>query len=134
MQADTPKPKQQLSYSTNDEDFNHLSPGEVFDALAAEGELTAGRAYYEADFKNVEPRDAFDVDGLLDDADARINDELGEVYGNDFSNVGDAAKAELEALFLGWVERHVNLGRYWIIVGKSRQLVVTEEDVREHHD
>ena len=131
MQADT---KQQLCYSTDDENFNHLSLGEVFDALNSEGELAVGRIYYEADFKNVEPRDAFDVDGLLDDADARLYDELGEVYNNDFSNVGGATKTELEALFLGWVERHVNLGRYWIIVGKSRQLVVTEEDVREHHD
>jgi len=44
--------------------------------------------------------------------------------------VSKEAKAELDAFLAGWIEKHINL-RYWLIVGKARQCVVTEDDLKE---
>ena len=124
--------KQQLCYSTNDEDFNHGDVDEVLDALNSEGELVAGRIYYEADCGTPKTEDVMDVDSILEAADEQMYEQIGEVYDNTFSGVSPEAKTELQALLNAWAEKHVNLGGYWIIKGKSRQCVVTEEDVKEY--
>lgn len=31
----------------------------------------------------------------------------------------------------GWIEKHVNVGRYWKIVGKTRQMEIEPDDLKE---
>lgn len=59
-------------------------------------------------------------------------EEVGECFDSEFGDVSTEAKAELQALLDAWAEKHVNLSHYWVIKGKSRELRVTEYDVKEH--
>ena len=119
-------------YSTNDEDFRYDDLGELFDDLDADGELVVGRVYYEADCKEIAPADftgKWRLESILEQFDEDLYEEIGESADNDFTGVADEAVVELAALLTGWIEKHVNVGRYWKIVGKSRPMQVTEDDL-----
>lgn len=122
----------QKCYSTDNEEFNYSDPQEVFEDLDGLGELTAGRVYYEADCHTPSTDNVLDVDSLLENADEQMYDRIGEVYDNAFSEASPDARAELQDLLNAWAEKHVSLSRYWVIDGKSRELKVTEDDVKEH--
>jgi len=115
-------------YSRDDEQFKFDSIGDLFDDMGCDDELKVGAIYYEADSRPVAPSDFYSVGRILEEMDETI--ELGECYDNDASNVSEEAKAELDAFLTGWIEKHINL-RYWMIIGKSRQCVVTEDDLKE---
>ena len=122
----------QKCYSTDDEEFNYSDPQEVFEGLDGLGELTAGRVYYEADCHTPSTDNMLDVDSLLENADEQMYDLIGEVYDSEFSEASPNARAELQDLLNAWAAKHVSLSRYWVIDGKSRELKVTEDDVKEH--
>lgn len=124
--------KSQKCYSTDDQAFNYSDPQEVFEGLDGLGELTAGRVYYEADCHTPSTDNVLDVDSLLENADEQMYDQIGEVYDNAFSEASPDARAELQDLLNAWAAKHVSLSRYWVIDGKSRELKVTEDDVKEH--
>lgn len=111
-------------FSIDDENFNYDSLSDLI--LSNNPEV--GDFYYEADATNVRV-DNYLVNHLLEDADDLLYDDLGEIYDNDFSNVSDGAKKELLGLLQTWAAKHVNLDRYWKIVGKSRKLQFTKEDL-----
>ena len=119
-------------YSANDEDFIYQDVGELFDALDSDGGLVVGRVYYEADFRNLLPSDLINkhrIGSILEQFDDDLYEEIGEISDNDFYNVTDDAKEELRQLLNTWIEKHVNVSKYWKIVGKSRERVVTAEDL-----
>lgn len=39
------------------------------------------------------------------------------------------AKEELRSLLETWVSKHVNVGNFWKIIGKTRECVVTKDDM-----
>lgn len=119
-------------YSLNNESFNYDEIGELFADLEADGELYEGRVYYEADCKLAEPKDyanSHSVSWMLESLDEQLYDEVGEFSDNDFYNTTKEAKEELREFLESWITKHVNLGRYWKIVGKTREMVVTKEDL-----
>ena len=122
----------QKCYSLNDEDFNFSEAGDLFDALYGDGELTAGHVYYEADCHTPTTDNVLDVGSILQEADEKMHDRIGDIYDDEFSKASPDAQAELQALLNAWAEKHVRIDRYWIIDGKSRELRVTEEDVKDH--
>jgi hypothetical protein len=123
----------QKCYSTDDEEFNYSDPQEVFEGLDGLGELTAGRVYYEADCHTPSTDNVLDVDSLLENADKQLYYQIGEVYdSNAFSEASPDARAELQALLNAWAAKHISLSGYLVIDGKSRELRVTEDDVKEH--
>lgn len=114
-------------YSLNDEDFNH---DELGDLIAGMDDPKVGDVYWEADCRTVTSADAVgNVDHILEEMDQCMYEELGEVFGNDFSEAPQEAKDELNTLLKAWVEKHINLGRYWKIEGKSRECKLTAEDL-----
>lgn len=122
------------SYSRDDELYCFESIGELFDDMEADGVLEVGMGYYEADCRRLTPSDftgKWSVEAILERCDDELYEEIGETADNDFTGVTDEAKTELAALLAGWIEKHVNVGRYWKIVGKTRQLEVGPDDLKE---
>jgi hypothetical protein len=116
-------------YSLNDEDFNYSSFGEL---LSIMDEPMVGVTYWEADCKTMTTEDVMSVhtvNSLLEGMDEQAYEEIGEVYDNECSDVSDEAKAELQALISAWATKHINLGRFWKIVGKTRECKLTAEDL-----
>ena len=122
------------AYSRDDEMYCFDSIGELFDDMESDGVLEVGAGYYEADCRKLNPGDFVRpgrIDFILEDFDSDLYEQIGEIADGDFSGVTDEAKGELVGLIAGWIEKHVNVGRYWKIVGKTRQMEVVPDDLKE---
>lgn len=117
-----------VCYSTNNEEFDCDDLDAVFDRLELEGRLEVGQVYYESDCSPIESSDFADADRLLESWDEQLYEYVGEHNGDDFVAIHADAKAELESLLAGWIDKHVGL-RYFKLVGKSRERTVTQEDL-----
>lgn len=115
-------------YSTDDENYSHAAVGDVLDALDSEGRLAAGTIYWEADFLPMEPQQVLDAEQVLEQADERGYDMTGEAWDNPFS-VSRDAQFELQEMLDAWAKKHVDVSCYYTMVGKPRQLAVTEADL-----
>ena len=115
-------------YSTNDEEYSHTEPDEALQELADQDRLVEGAVYYECDSAPVELASYLHIDSLLDDAEARAYDELGECAEDAFSISKEAAE-ELDAAIKEWAKKHLSDRRFWKCVGKSREIRVTAEDI-----
>ena len=115
-------------YSTDDENYSHETVGDALDELDSDGRLAAGTIYWEADFLPMEPQQALDAAQVLELADERGYDMIGEAWDNPFS-VSRDAQVELQTLLDTWAKKHVDLSVYCTMVGKPRQLAVTEADL-----
>ena len=116
-------------YSLDNEEFNFSSMANLIESCI---DPQVGSVYWEADCKLCGPADGingYTVESLLEDMDERLHDDIGEVYDNECSNVTDEAKAELHDLIDAWAVKHIDLSRYWKIIGKSRECKFTAEDL-----
>lgn len=119
----------QLCYSLNDEEFNFDCFGDMLDSM---DDPKVGDSYWEADCKTMTNDDVMNfhtVNSLLEGMDEQAYDMLGEIYDNECSDVSDEAKEELQAAISAWAAKHINLSRFWKIVGKSRECKLTAEDL-----
>ena len=120
-------------YSRNDEEYRATAPEEILDELWYEGELAIGAKYYECEFKPMEFKSVLNAETILDDATDRAYDIIGEAMdGDDPFGVSDEAKQQLNAMLKPWAEEHIDLSSYWVPVGKTKELVVTEQDVARY--
>jgi len=102
--------------------------GDVIDALECEGRLEVGTIYYEADSQPLTVPKLLRADMVLEQADEAGYDLVGECWDNPFS-VSKDAEAELQELLNAWAGKHVDVSHYYEIVGKTRELRVTEADL-----
>lgn len=118
-------------YSRDDEFFRFDSLGELIDDMRADGtEPQVGDTYHEANFRRCTADDAISVYWVLEDMDSRMGDDIGESYDdNPFSTTSTEAKDELKQLLEAWVNKHVDLSRYWLIQGRSRECKFVAEDL-----
>lgn len=117
-----------VCYSLDEENYNMTEFGDVIDQLTSDSETSPiGATYWKAEAHPFSHSDVVDVDSFLEQCDERAYDEIGEVFGNNFSNVDDEAKKELEALLLAWCEKHIDLN-YWT-VRNSQEMKITEGDL-----
>jgi hypothetical protein len=117
-------------YSADGETFSHESLG----ALIDNDELQVGDTYYEADSEPLKAGDCLRphvIENLLECMDERLWDLANAMPDNPFSGVSPEARNELRSLVLAWAERHVDLTRYWHIVGEPRQCVLTPDDLAD---
>ncbi len=117
-------------YSTNDEDFRYTEAGDALDALASDGALVEGATYYEIDTKAVQLADYLSADRMLEAAEERLYDAIGEAAEDAFA-ANKEAMDELSSLLSAWAEKHLT-GHYWKCVGDARELTVTAADVAEY--
>lgn len=115
------------AYSINDEDFQFLDAEDALAALADEGRLEVGAVYYEIDTEPFDIGELLDAESILESAEERAYDELGECAEDCMSCSRDAIK-ELQDALDAWASKHLK-GQYWRCVGKSRELRVTAEDL-----
>lgn len=118
----------QKCYSADDETFNYDGIGDLIDRM---DDPKVGDTYYEADCRSIEVSDYVNkwaVQNLLEDMDERLHDQIGECYDNNASDVSQEAKDELLDLLKAWAGKHIDVGRYWLLVGKSREMKFTAED------
>lgn len=121
--------KTETRYSLNDEDFEFTSLLEVFWVLDDHGLLREGAPYHAADFARVE-FDCFDrVDDFLEGLELRYVEKFGDVDYPCFTAVDDAAKLVLKRVMAGWTDEHVIVPLQWCMLGKSRKLTVSKQDI-----
>lgn len=118
------------AYSLNDEDFRYDTIGDVMNALEDSDDLIVGAEYFEVETEPVNLGEYLDADTMLETAEERAYEELGECAEDAFSVTKEAAE-ELDAALKSWAAKHLPAG-YWKCVGKSRRLTVTAEDVAEY--
>jgi hypothetical protein len=120
--------EKRIVWSPNDEDYNCESLGEVLDYLGGDEVVQPGRTVYfgeavEGTYSRVTAADILDMIG------DRAYDEGGE-HAEDFPNVSDEAKAELELFLIQWQTKHCT--PTWWTVPKTEQYVITAEDLAEN--
>jgi len=118
------------AYSTNGEEYSHTDAGEALQAMADDDALHEGATYYEIDTEAVQLADYLRADRMLEDAEERLYDDIGEAAEDAFA-ANREAMDELSSLLSVWAEKHLT-GHYWKCVGKPRELKVTAADVAEY--
>lgn len=122
-----------LMYSSNDDEFRCDS----LDALIEADGLSEGDAYFVAPARNLcsaKFAAPHEVDGILEHFDDALFEHVGEISDADFASVTPAAREELQQLLSAWIDKHVNVGRYWV-TDASQRLLVTAQDMEGHdHD
>ena len=118
------------AYSTNGEEYSHTDAGEALQAMADDDALHKGATYYEIDTEVVQLADYLRADRMLEAAEERLYDDIGEA-GEDAFAANKEAMDELSSLLSVWAEKHLT-GHYWKCVGKPRELKVTAADVAEY--
>lgn len=117
----------QKSYGIYSDEFRYLEIGDLLDALRTEGLLNVGQVYYECDVERVDIADYFSAVSLIDEAETRAYDDLGESADSALW-VSEEATRELDGLIKAWVAKHLT-GTFWRVVGKPRQLSVNPCDI-----
>jgi hypothetical protein len=119
-----------IFYSTDNESFNHDDLGSLIDYM---DDPQVGDVYYEADGVKLLPTagiNAHTVDSILENMDERIYDEIGDTYDTqNCFDVSDEAKVELRELLEAWATKHIDLSRYWKLIGDSRECRLTTDDL-----
>ena len=93
-------------------------------------ELPIGTEYFEGDKVDVKISDyvnVYVIDSMLEQFDAWVYEDIGEIADCDFYNVSKEAKKELQELIQTWAEKHVKLP-YWKVQNVVKK-VVTKEDL-----
>ena len=114
-------------YSTDEEFFNHTSMGDLIDQIQSETDEPIGATYWRGEEVELTHKECIDIEGFLERCDEQAYDEIGEVYDNCFTDVGDDAKNELGDLILAWAKKHVNI-RYWKVINLV-EMKITAEDL-----
>lgn len=115
-----------IIYSTNDEDFMYGDLESLLDAMEETGGLHAGAVYFEADTRPMTSAD------IIGNSESMLLDWWGESLYEDVVGVPEAAKQELAELISGWMDKHVDLSSWVVFVGKSRECVLSAEDISSH--
>lgn len=93
-------------------------------------ELPIGTEYFEGDKVDVKISDyvnVYVIDSMLEQFDAWVYEDIGEIADCDFYNASKEAKEELQELIQAWAEKHVKLP-YWKVQNVITK-VVTKEDL-----
>jgi uncharacterized protein YqeY len=120
-------PTIEYCYSTDEEFFDHTSMGDLIDHIQSETDEPIGATYWRGEKVELAHKECIDIEVFLERCDEQAYEEIGEVYDNCFTDVGDDAKNELGDLILAWAKKHVNI-RYWKVIN-SVEMKITAEDL-----
>lgn len=122
-----------ICYSADGEDFRHIEIGDLFNALASDGEVYPGREYYESDYKPMTAaflmRERHVTGALLERLDIDLVTELGDIAGPIFTECSLEAHLELDKLLRQWIEDNIPVGRWYKLVGQVRTKQITQDDL-----
>ena len=124
-------------YATNDEDFKYESLVEAMESLTDDqSELIAGKTtVYECTFAPYDPAEAFDLDVIIEQANEKADDDAGYDESDNLfeSRISDDDAIQLQGLLNAWARKHASERRLKTI-GKSRAIVLTEDDIKAFED
>lgn len=116
-------PDVRVVWSRNNEDF---TCDEFDELLDTHDDLAVGDIVFVGDVAPVPIKYLCDADDVLDTIGERAYDQVGE-YADGYPDVTPEAKAELEALLAGWIEKHAKPTFYSVI--NVREHIITAEDM-----
>lgn len=119
-----------LAYSTDNENFNFDSFGELLDYQLSEFEDVIGMEYYSIEVSDVNLSDYLSADWILQCADDYLYDDIHNEDGwNIFDGVSEQAKSDLNDYLKFWASQHTSKHSIYKCVGKSTKHIITEEDL-----
>lgn len=119
----------EIAWSTDQENFSHESLGCALESLECAGELTEGRIVWFGDCRRPNPTKYITADDVLDTIGNAAYDDGGE-HAEDYPEVSDEAKAELEAFLAEWLTKYCQ-PTFWM-VDNVKEYTVTAADVAEY--
>lgn len=91
------------AYSTNGEEYSYTYADEALQAMADDDALHEGATYYEVDTEAVQLADYLRADLMLEAAEERLYDDIGEAAEDAFA-ANKEAMYELSSLLSAWAE------------------------------
>ncbi|MBY4726642.1 MULTISPECIES: hypothetical protein [Burkholderia] len=110
-------------WSRNNEDF---TCDELDELLDTHDDLTVGDVVFVGDAEPVPIKYLCDADDVIGTMGDRAYDQVGE-YADGYPDVTPEARAELDALLAGWIEKHAKPTFYSVV--NVRQYVITAADM-----
>ncbi len=124
--ANSDGPAKGECWSIDDENYNAHSLGELLDS---HDYLKVGQDVFVADAIPATPETLVDADDIVEMFAERAYDEYGECA-QDWPEVTEEAKVELDALLQAWAEKHCK-ALFWR-VENSRAYTLTADDLSGH--
>jgi hypothetical protein len=112
----------------------HPEYQQLLDELTKSNINVVGTTYYVAEFSNLEGKDLLTINGFLDHLDENLFDEVGYDIGEGGLSIEDGAAMALEKFLIQWVDKHTDVGRFYKVVGDSREMKITEEDLKQYFE
>lgn len=112
-------------WSSNNEDFNCRELGDLLDENE---ELKVGDTVYVADVVHPSSSQFCDADDVIDTMRDRASDIGGE-YAEDYPDIADEAKAELNAFLAAWIDKHASPSFYTVI--NAKPYILSADDFAE---
>ncbi|WP_069705228.1 hypothetical protein [Burkholderia seminalis] len=110
-------------WSRNNEDFTW---DELDELLDTHDDLAVGDVVFIGEVAPIQTKHLCDADDVIEMIGERAYDEVGE-YADGYPDVVPEARAELDALLAGWIEKHAKPTFYSVV--NVRQYVITAADM-----
>ncbi|VWB82884.1 hypothetical protein BLA13014_03821 [Burkholderia aenigmatica] len=110
-------------WSRNNEDFTW---DELDELLDTHDDLAVGDIVFTGEVAPIQTKHLCDADDVIEMIGERAYDEVGE-YADGYPDVMPEARAELDALLAGWIEKHAKPTFYSVV--NVRQYVITAADM-----
>ncbi|WP_175760472.1 hypothetical protein [Burkholderia anthina] len=107
-------------------DNEYFSCDALDELLDMHDDLAVGDVVYFGDVAPIPTKHLCDADDIIDMLGERAYDEVGEAA-DDYPNISPEAKAELESLIAGWIEKHAKPTFYSVI--NVREHIITAADM-----
>jgi len=115
--------KVRISWSRNNEDF---TCDELDELLDGHDDLTVGDVVFYGTVVPIQTSDQCDAGDMIDMIGNRAYEQAGE-YADGYPYIEANAKAELDSLLAGWIEKHAKPTFY--LVESTRECVITAADM-----
>ncbi|RQT08914.1 hypothetical protein [Burkholderia contaminans] len=110
-------------WSRNNEDFTY---DELDELLDMHDDIAVGDVVFIGEVTPIQTKHLCDADDVIEMIGERAYDEVGE-YADGYPDVMSEARAELDALLAGWIEKHAKPTFYSVV--NVRQYVITAADM-----
>jgi hypothetical protein len=113
-------------WSRDEEHFSYETLGELLDC---NDDLEVGDTVYTGNGITPDPAEWVDADDVIEQLACRAYDESGE-FAEDYPEVSEEAKAELDELLAAWARKHCTPTFY--LINNVREYEITAEDLAAH--
>lgn len=117
-------------YSSNEDEFGNAEEWDVVQDMI--GDLCeVGSEYYSAKFKPLKSSDIINVDDILE----RFDEVFYDICALDvapFNELSEDSVNELKTLLVNWMDKNVDISKFYDYVGPTETHYITEEQMLEY--